>query len=522
MRILTTLFFACVLGVAAANADPLGSAFTYQGQLSDGGAPANGSYDLKFDLYTTASGGTAIDSIELDAQSVSGGLLNASLDFTEMPYNGQALWVEVSVRHAGGGSFTTLSPRQSINATPYALYALNAPGGGGGLTLPFAGSASSSGAVFSVANTGSGGGIVANTSGGGIGNAALNVNSSGGIGAVITNASSDTALLLGNNITGGTGDLLKAFVPAGEFHIDGQGNISSPSSASFNNGVTAASGVGDGVHGNSTTGSGAFGGSTSGAGIWGESAGYDGVHGHTSNAGGNGSASGVAGFGDNSNNGVFGLSETGNGGFFISGTDGNLGGAGVYTQLFNDCNNQGSSCPYAALIANNTGGGNIILGQNNDAPVFRVNGNGAVYANGGFNSSGADVAEYVPSTQKLEPGDVVAIDNDSGGAFRLATIANSTAVAGVISTQPGLTMNTSEQDNKAARGEPRLALTGRVPVKVSAENGAIRPGDLLVSSSVPGHAMRAPANPRPGTVIGKAMQPLDHATGTIEMLVMLR
>lgn len=150
-----------------------------------------------------------------------------------------------------------------------------------------------------------------------------------------------------------------------------------------------------------------------------------------------------------------------------------------------------------------------------------MDGNGNVFA-GTYQAGGADVAEFVPSTQSLEPGDVVAIDSDSGGAFRLATMANSTAVAGVISTQPGLTMNTSEQDDKAARGEPRLALTGRVPVKVTDQNGAIHPGDLLVSSSVPGHAMRAPANPRPGTVIGKAMQPLVHGNGEIEMLVMLR
>jgi hypothetical protein len=69
---------------------------------------------------------------------------------------------------------------------------------------------------------------------------------------------------------------------------------------------------------------------------------------------------------------------------------------------------------------------------------------------------------------------------------------------------------------------PRLALAGRVPVKVTAENGAIHAGDLLVSSSRPGHAMRAPESPRAGTVIGKAMKELDADAGEIEMLVMLR
>jgi hypothetical protein len=83
-------------------------------------------------------------------------------------------------------------------------------------------------------------------------------------------------------------------------------------------------------------------------------------------------------------------------------------------------------------------------------------------------------------------------------------------------------MNTSELDAKTAGDEPRLALNGRVPVKATTENGAIRPGDLLVASSTAGRAMRAPVNPRAGTVIGKAMQPLDRGSGEIEMLVMLR
>ncbi|MFO1507583.1 MAG: hypothetical protein U1F23_11035 [Lysobacterales bacterium] len=297
MRVLSRLLACALLAtISATQADPLGTAFTYQGQLNDGGAPANGSYDLKFDLYTSASGGTAIDSIELDAQNVGAGLVNASLDFTDAPYDGQALWIEVSVRSAGGGAFTTLSPRQPLNATPYALYALSGnpgpegppgpkartgPGQGpqgpqgpqgdsgpagpqgpagptgptgpigpagptgaqgpqgdpgpqgppGVVTLPFSGSTASSSAAFSVANTGAGGGVVVNSAGGGLANAGLNVNSSGGIGAIITNNSTDTALLLGNNITGGTGYLLKAFVPAGEFHIDGNANIVSPGSA---------------------------------------------------------------------------------------------------------------------------------------------------------------------------------------------------------------------------------------------------------------------------------------------------
>jgi hypothetical protein len=61
-----------------------------------------------------------------------------------------------------------------------------------------------------------------------------------------------------------------------------------------------------------------------------------------------------------------------------------------------------------------------------------------------------------------------------------------------------------------------------VPVKVSAENGAIRPGDLLVTSSIPGYAMKAGSNPPQGTVIGKALEGLDQGTGTIKMLATLQ
>ncbi len=69
---------------------------------------------------------------------------------------------------------------------------------------------------------------------------------------------------------------------------------------------------------------------------------------------------------------------------------------------------------------------------------------------------------------------------------------------------------------------PALALAGRVPTKVNDQGGAIHIGDLLVASSEAGRAMRAPAHPEPGTVIGKALQDSDETEGTVEVLVMLR
>jgi len=125
-------------GVARAGA--VGSAFTFQGQLIDAGSPANGAFDFQFALFVSASGGSAVDVISVGDLAVSGGLINTSLDFTNMPYNGQALWVEVRMRPgASNGGYTTLSPRQALNAVPYALYALagnSGPQGPTGSTGP--------------------------------------------------------------------------------------------------------------------------------------------------------------------------------------------------------------------------------------------------------------------------------------------------------------------------------------------------------------------------------------------------
>jgi hypothetical protein len=93
-------------------------------------------------------------------------------------------------------------------------------------------------------------------------------------------------------------------------------------------------------------------------------------------------------------------------------------------------------------------------------------------------------------------------------------------VAGVYSTKPGFVGG--QPLNEQVDGAIPLAVVGVVPVKVSTENGAIRPGDLLVTSSTPGYAMKARPNPPLGTVIGKALEKLDADTGLIKMLATLQ
>ncbi len=101
---------------------PAGSGFTYQGRLKDGNNPANGSYDLQFTLYDAASGGNAAGGpITLLNQTVTDGLFTVQLDFGSSAIQGSARWLGIAVRQAGGGTYTTLSPRQPLTAAPYAM-----------------------------------------------------------------------------------------------------------------------------------------------------------------------------------------------------------------------------------------------------------------------------------------------------------------------------------------------------------------------------------------------------------------
>ncbi|HUU95952.1 MAG TPA: hypothetical protein VM487_09430 [Phycisphaerae bacterium] len=118
--------------IEIARGDILGTAFTYQGQLKDSGVPANGDYDFVFRLFDDPNNGAQVGGdVEIDEWPVSDGLFTVELDFGTDVFTGDALWLDVSVRLDGGGEYTVLSPRQPLNATPYALYALSGPGSGG-------------------------------------------------------------------------------------------------------------------------------------------------------------------------------------------------------------------------------------------------------------------------------------------------------------------------------------------------------------------------------------------------------
>jgi hypothetical protein len=176
--------------------------------------------------------------------------------------------------------------------------------------------------------------------------------------------------------------------------------------------------------------------------------------------------------------------------------------------------NGASTKPVVTSSQNGTGDHAVFRTDNGN--VARINAAGRGFFNGGTQVSGADLAEAVPTCgARPRPGDVVEIDPQTPDCFRIASSAQSSRVAGVISTDPGVMLGAKVGDPAG----PSLALAGRVPVRVS---GPIRIGDLLVASDVPGHARRADDDPAPGSVIGKALEANDRGSGTVKMLVMVR
>ncbi len=104
-----------------------GTAFTYQGRLNDGSAPANGIYDFRFAIHDAASGGGDLAVVTNSATAVSNGLFTVTLDFGAGVFTGADRWLDIGVRTNGDGAFTALTPWQAFTATPYAQLAGGVP-----------------------------------------------------------------------------------------------------------------------------------------------------------------------------------------------------------------------------------------------------------------------------------------------------------------------------------------------------------------------------------------------------------
>jgi len=168
-----------------------------------------------------------------------------------------------------------------------------------------------------------------------------------------------------------------------------------------------------------------------------------------------------------------------------------------------------------------TSGGKVGIGTTNPTEKLEVTGN--IKVSGNINAKYQDVAEWVDSAEDLRAGTVVILDVKRPNHVMASTASYDTRVAGVISASPGITLG------EHADGKVLVATTGRVKIKVSAKNGPINIGDLLVTSNQPGVAMKSTAVKisgvqmhRPGTLIGKALEPLAQGTGEILVLLSLQ
>ena len=492
----------------------------YAGQLSDtqGEPVADGAYDLTFALYATQTGGQALWQETQTGVPVEGGSFRVQLGSGKaIPEEALATdggWLAVAVRGAGEEDFTTLAPRQRLNATELAGSEVSAAAGP---TCPH----DHWGETW--VGSGSEGLNVRSTSIGvmGANSATANWGYLGGekYGVRAAGVCADCDGVFGYAVQG-SGVKGESTSGVGVEAVSWSGNGVDADSVS-GSGVEAVSTSGTGVEAASTSGHAVRGlnsaevraavygkNSSTGAGVEGLSLNGHGVYGET--GGEHAWRSGVYGTASKDNaNGVTGW-NTGNGvGVYAYGE----GGAGVWAV----------SKTGRVLVVKGDSGDLIQAwdsSPNPDERRFLVTNAGEVYADGAFHPGGADLAEMLPAVEGLEPGDVLVVGAD--GKLTRSTTAFQPTVVGVYSTDPGFVGGYREDADQT--GAIPLAVIGVVPVKASVENGSIAPGDLLVAASVPGHAMRGGPNPPQGTVIGKALEGLDAGqdTGVIQALVTLQ
>jgi len=228
------------------------------------------------------------------------------------------------------------------------------------------------------------------------------------------------------------------------------------------------------------------------------------------------------------NAGVFETTNSGNAeAALFAGTNG-TGNAGVFeidnsgnaeTALYVGTNGIGS-----ALVADHTGpSGDIAVFQTSGANKARIDRTGKGFFNGGTQTGGADVAEAFEVENEINtysPGEVLVISTNNDRRVEKCRAPYSTLVIGVYATKPGVLL--SERDIEADLSDTiPVGVVGVIPTKVSGENGPIRRGDLLVTSSTPGHAMKGTDRERMfGATLGKALENFDGSgTGIIKVLV---
>ena len=524
---------------------PLTTAFTYQGQLKQGGVPFGGTADFQFSLWDAATGGAQIGAlVPVNAVHVANGLFAVNLDFGAAAFSGNARWLQLAVRSpAGSGAFTTLSPRQPLTAAPYALYALGSPGGVGYWAAT----------GTDIHNTNSGKvGIGTGTPTGLLGvESTANVH---GVWSVVPN------IAIYGHRTGTTGtwpavhaecDSVSANASAIRGYLNSTNAGADSAAVRGENHGTDGDGVGVyglhngsgiGVHGESTSGTGVYGVGHS-TGVTGKATDAGGWGGVFLGSGSYGGGQALMVAGDST---LAGTVRIGGGGTtdataklnLLGGTDSAPAGGGYLvlgstggTNISIDNNeimarNNGA----AATLAMNAAGGNVTLiqsgtgnvgiGTSNPAVKLHVNGTARVNV---LEITGADLAEKFPMSERVEPGMVVAIDPKNPGKLCMARGAYNRRVAGVASGAGDVPVGVILGNLPGSEDAVPVAMSGRVRVYGDATQRGIEVGDLLTTSERAGYAMAVSEFDRAhGAVIGKAMTSLARGeTGLVLVLVNL-
>jgi len=365
------------------------------------------------------------------------------------------------------------------------------------LALPFAGTGNNAGALFSVTNQGAGPSLEGITSGTGAAGRFQNLNENNQSNVL-------TVTTVGNGIAGnffvnrplGTSPAIRAEV-----------------NSQFSNfGTAAVYGISSGTSGyagqfyaSNPNGTGpAVLAVTEGSGS-----------GIVVNAGGDGD--GIEASSDGSGNAIYGF--TPNFGTGRAARFANLNSSNGQPTVSVSTTGTGS----ALLITHTGASGNLALFQSGNTNVARINKAGRGFFNGGTQASGADLAEafdVIDAVSGYEPGDVLSIATSKDRAIEKSAGAYSDLVLGVYATRPGVLLTEGNIDADLT-GKVPMGVVGVIPTKVCIEGGAIRRGDLLVTSSTPGVAMKADRSKvHAGQILGKALQNFEDKTvGKINVFV---
>lgn len=438
----------------------------YLGRLSDeGGQPVtNGVYAFAFDLYDIETGGQLMWSEVQEGVSVMDGAfttyLGSVIPIPVALLDGRELWLSTSLHGPGETQFIALTPRQRVSTDSPTVNSNTTTVG----TCPhdhvgevWSANASWSSSAFRVNNSASGPAIWGWNTGGGNG-------------------------LRGDGWGNGIG-------------VYGEGE-NSP-------GVVGRSANGYGVEGVSNSGSG---------GVWAHSVNGYGIFAHS-----------------DTNHSIY-VDGAGLHGVYVesAGWDGvavySAGVAGVWVHSATQDGILIDTAGWDGVhVVGPVGGVAYGSGKKGDED-FAVLNTGEVRSKVGFATPANDYAVMLNvqgEKSDYEPGDVLVIRGDQDQTADLCETTYSTAVIGVYTAAPGFLGGQAVTGESQNDGNIPVAVMGIASVKVNAENGPIHPGDLLVTSSTPGFAMRG-ETPPPGTILGKALGSLDSGSGTILVLLTLQ